>query len=77
MTQEEKIDHIFNKVDKIDRGLYGDTENKVPGLMQKHYSLKEKVERLEDHRKKAVYYGSGLFVGLQFAWFFIKDKFNL
>jgi hypothetical protein len=76
-NEDSKIDLLIEKVDRINRGLYGDAENKQPGLMQDHYAIKDKVEKLEDHRKKAIYYGSGLFVGLQVAWLLFKEKLGL
>ena len=77
MTQEEKIDHILRKVDKIDRGLYGDVENKQEGLMQKHYEVATRVKDLEDQKTKAIYWGTGLFAGLALTWEVIKKWMGL
>jgi hypothetical protein len=77
MTQDEKLTQILTEVSEIRRGLYGDDLNKMPGLMQKHYEVAAKVDKLEDHRKKAIWWGMGLIAGLQFAWFFVRKLFNL
>jgi uncharacterized protein YicC (UPF0701 family) len=79
MNPEEhnKLDKIYDTVERIHRGLYGDEINKQPGLMQKHYDLKEKVDRLEDHRKKAVYWGSGFLVAAGMAYEGVKKLFGI
>jgi hypothetical protein len=79
MSAEEnnKLDKIYDAVEKIHRGLYGDAENKQPGLMQKHFEIEDRVKEIENRNKKIAYYGMGLFAGLAFAWEFFKKLVGL
>jgi hypothetical protein len=65
--QDDKLDRILNKLDeqgeeimKMNRGLYGDPHNKVPGLMQGHYELKTDVDKIKEFKKKATWTFAGL-----------------
>jgi hypothetical protein len=75
-NEEDKIDKLTALVEKMNRGLYGDEINKQPGLMQKHFEVSAKVDMLDDHRKKAIWWGSGLMIGIQAVWFMIKEYFS-
>lgn len=64
MSHEEnnKLDKIYEAVEKINRGLYGDADNKVPGLMQSHYELRDDVNKLKDDKKKQRWIIAGISV---------------
>lgn len=68
--EDDKLDKILKEIGKINRGLYGDAENKVPGLMQNHYELKEDVVKLKEGKKK-LYWMVGGFVAAVEAFYFI------
>jgi hypothetical protein len=53
------MEEIGEKVESIDRGLYGDDKNKVPGLMQKQLQVEDRVKVLEDKDKKRVWMVAG------------------
>jgi hypothetical protein len=65
MSQEQKIDQILSQLEKMNRGLYGDSDNKMPGLMQRHYELKEDVDKLKEKEKRRqwIVYGGTTVLG--------------
>jgi hypothetical protein len=75
--EDDKLDHIIRKIDKINLGLYGDADNKIPGLMQGHYELKEDVHKLKEFKKKATWVSLGLSTAWPAIVYFFKSKFNL
>lgn len=81
MDADEKIDQILKEVGKINRGLYGDADNKVPGLMQEHYQLKNDFEKLNEKDKKRtwVFMGASAVISFisPFLWNWIKTKLGL
>ena len=80
-NEEEKIDKLIAQVEKMNRGLYGDAENKVPGLMQSHYEVKADVQELKENQKKRVWIIAGfstaasISLPLFIEWF--KKQFGL
>jgi hypothetical protein len=52
MSTDEKIDHIMRKVDKIDRGVYGDPDNGVDGLIKENKDQEKRLKSLEDDGRK-------------------------
>jgi hypothetical protein len=55
----QKMEEIGDKVESIDRGLYGDAKNKVVGLMQKQFEVEDRVKVLEDKDKKRMWIAAG------------------
>jgi hypothetical protein len=55
----QKMEEIGDKVESIDRGLYGDAKNKVAGLMQKQFEVEDRVKVLEDKDKKRMWMVAG------------------
>lgn len=53
-------------MDEVKRGLYGDPKNEVPGIMAT-------VKSLKTFKTKALYWGSGVIVGVNVAIFLIKE----
>lgn len=80
MSQEQKIDQILNQLEKMNRGLYGDADNKMPGLMQRHYELKEDVDKLKekDKRRQWILYGGSSVIGFlaPIVWQWLKSLFK-
>lgn len=82
MTQDEdhRLDKILTEVEKINRGLYGDPENKVKGLMQEHYELKDDVQKIKENEKKKAWFiaafSSGASFGLPYLWELVKNFFQ-
>lgn len=79
VPEEDKLDKIIRAIDKIDRGLYGDADNKVPGLMQNHYELKARMDLMQEREKKRTYliagFSSAASLGLPFVWEWVKKTF--
>jgi hypothetical protein len=57
--ENDKLDRLIDQVEKMNRGLYGDAENKVPGLMQSHYEVKADVLAMKENQKKRVWMIAG------------------
>jgi hypothetical protein len=55
----KEIRTISSQVGKMNRGLYGDDENKQPGLMQKHYEVEGRVKKLEKKDERRTYMIAG------------------
>lgn len=62
MTLEEiasTLSRIEHEVYTIKRGVYGDKENGKLGLIETDLQQHERLKKLEDFRKKAIYLGTG------------------
>lgn len=79
MSHEEnnKLDKIYEAVEKINRGLYGDADNKVPGLMQSHYELRDDVNKLKDDKKKQRWIIAGVSITVPVIIHLLKEKLGL
>jgi hypothetical protein len=73
MTQEDKeyLDEKFaftnhqtaslkTTVDKIERGVYGDEDNDVPGLLQNSRDHHRRIKVFEEIKKKAIWISAGV-----------------
>lgn len=78
--QEDKLQLILDEVAKINRGLYGDPVNKVPGMMQSHYDLKAEFDLEKENRKKRTWMIAGFSSAASFSlpvlWEWFKKIFN-
>lgn len=70
-----KVKDLNKDVQTIKRGVYGDEENDVLGLIQTDRMQHKRIKSLEDTRKKVYWFGSGLIVLLEGAWHSVKDFF--
>ena len=68
----------------INRGIYGDPINNVPGIHERFKELLEKdkiqhdrIKSLEESKKKALWVGGGALISVEALWQLIKHKFNL
>lgn len=75
--EEDKLDKLIKMVDKMNRGLYGDADNKVPGLMQAHYELHSDVVKLKENEKKKAWMAAGTSVTLPLIVMWFKEKLGL
>lgn len=75
VSDQEYFDKKFNglniKVDKLERGVYGDPDNKVKGLIDTDREQHERIKSLEDTRKKGLWVGGGILLALQGFWHLI------
>lgn len=83
MTSEEKIDCILKlcekqgkDIERINRGLYGDPDNKLPGLIDRQISDEGRIQKLETHNDRQKWYLGGIGVALMIAWEVIGDFFK-
>lgn len=65
---------IMDEVRTIKRGMYGDSENGVKGLIQRQEEDEKQIKELKGFRNKMIWAGSGLVLGVQGIWEFIKWK---
>jgi hypothetical protein len=57
---------LSEDVDEVKRGLYGDPKNEVVGIMTT-------VKALKTFKTRALYWGSGVIVGVNIAIFLIRE----
>lgn len=87
MTSEEKIDCILKlcekqgkDIERINRGLYGDPDNKLPGLIDRQISDETRIKNLEQHNDRQKWWTGGAIAAFTVAgtllWNWIKDVFK-
>lgn len=69
--------NISEKVQKIERGMYGEGENGTPGLIQRQALDEQRITKIESKINRGVWFLSGILVSIEVAWQFIKQKFKL
>lgn len=78
-TEEDKLDRLIDQVEKLNRGLYGDAENKQKGLMQVVYDNVEDVRKLKEMNQKKTWmiagFSSAASLVLPMLWEWIKKHF--
>jgi hypothetical protein len=88
MSTDEKIDHIMRKVDKIDRGVYGDPDNGVDGLIKENkdqekrlFTLELQSQEHEKFRKDLKWWIGKVAAGVSLAcgivWTLIKQRLGI
>jgi len=68
-----RLNDIMVEVETIKRGVYGDEDNEVKGLIHHHRDHLDRIMHLEDTKKKAIWFGSGAIVFLQAGWHFLLE----
>lgn len=87
MTSEEKIDailkhceHQSKSIERLERGMYGDKDNKLPGLIDRQLSDEDRIEKLEQHNDRQKWWTGGVVAALtlvfSFLWNWFKDLFR-
>lgn len=80
LEENDKLDKVLAQLEKMNRGLYGDPDNKVVGLMQDHFELKADVLKLKEKDKYKTWtiaaFTSGASFGLPFLWDWFKQHFK-
>lgn len=69
------VGNLSNEVQTIKRGVYGDEENDVLGLITTDKLQHKRIKSLEDSRKKALWVGGTIIAGLELAWHGIQEWF--
>jgi hypothetical protein len=77
---EEKIDRLIDQVEKMNRGLYGDPENKQKGLMQVVYDNVDEVKQLKEKDQRRTWmiagFSSAASLTLPVLWEWAKKIFG-
>ena len=83
-----KLDEIIAELDKhqenietLERALYGDSRNQVEGVIQTLKDLKAIVKKIQDERKKILYFSMGALAIVELVykvgplvWSYIKPR---
>lgn len=73
LTEMHKsIKAIAVEVGTIKRGVYGDPDNKVSGLIDTDREQHKRIKSLEESRKKALFFGGGLVAAFEGLWHWLK-----
>lgn len=78
--QHEKLEKMLTSVvvdiNQIKRGVYGDPQNQVLGLIDTDKSQHKRIKSLEDSRKKALWAGGAIIGFLELTWHGIQEWFK-
>jgi len=69
----DKLDDLMKEVQSIKRGVYGDKDNGVNGLIHHQRDHLQRLIDLEESKKKAIWFGSGAIVVLTGIWHFLIE----
>jgi hypothetical protein len=72
-SQEVANTKLSEDVEEVRRGLYGDPKNEVVGVIVKIKTMDTSVKALKAFKARAVYWGTGVLVGVNAAIYFIKE----
>lgn len=72
-SQEVANTKLSEDVEEVKRGLYGDPKNEVVGVIGKIKSMDTIVKSLKSFNARAMYWGTGVLVGINAAIYFIKE----
>lgn len=87
MTTDEKLDTCLKLLEKqgkdierINRGLYGDPDNKLHGLIDRQIRDEKRIHDLEQNNDRRKWWTGGVIAALtlvfSFLWQWIKDLFK-
>lgn len=66
------IDKVEKEVEKINRGMYGDSANHVEGLITRQQKDEDRLTSLEALKKRAVWWGAGFLIGVEIVIQFFR-----
>jgi hypothetical protein len=82
--ENDKLDKVLSMLhdhsedlETIKRGIYGDKQNGVPGLLQENKDQEERIKKLEELKKKGTYMVAGVTLAWPVIWHHIKQYFGL
>lgn len=73
---DEHAKHVNEELSIIKRGVYGESANKVPGLMDRQTSTETKVAALEKVKDKLVWISVGIGMTVQVIALIIIEIFR-
>jgi hypothetical protein len=74
--EDDKLDRILQTVEKISRGVYGDPDNGVDGLIKENKDQEKRISALEDHQKKQKWMIAGVSFSVPVIIHFVKDRLH-
>lgn len=82
--ENDKLDKVLyhletlgKSVAKIERGVYGDPDNDVPGLIKENKSQETRIKSLEENQKKQKWIIAGVSFSVPVIIHFVKQKIGL
>jgi hypothetical protein len=75
--EDDKLDQILTHVEKLSRGMYGDPDNGVHGLIRENMDREIRLKAVEDNQKKVKYWIAGFSIAIPSIILFIKQKLGL
>lgn len=63
------------EIHTIKRGIYGDEQNRVKGLIDTDQEQHIRIKNLEETKKQAVWFFGGMLIVIEIVWQFLKEKF--
>lgn len=65
---DAKFDQLNAKMDKFDRGMYGEEENENPGVMKRLKVVEIKVAKVFNFKNRVAWIGVGVAIGVSIIW---------
>jgi hypothetical protein len=69
-----KLDEIANEIATVKRGVYGDRDNKVLGLIDRTTDAEARLDAVDKRQWKAAAIIGGFLVGVEIVWNFFKGR---
>ena len=70
-------DHFMREISTIKRGIYGDEENMVKGLIEIDREQHDRIRSLEQSKNKVYWFGSGFVLSWPLIYEFVKKNLGL
>lgn len=70
-------DHFMREVETIKRGIYGDEQNGVKGLIATDREQHNRIKKLEEFKARTIYTAGGMWLLIMIVWETFKDKIKL
>jgi hypothetical protein len=67
-----QLNRMETEIQTIKRGVYGDQQNKVKGLIQTDLEQHVRIKKLEDVKKKAIWIAAGFILAVEGIMALIK-----
>lgn len=68
----DRLGKVEDDIKTIELGVYGDSKNEIKGLIQTVNELKIILKKLQDQRKKVIYFSIGAISVLEIIWGIVK-----
>jgi len=70
----KEVAGLAKEVNTVKRGVYGDEENGIKGLIHTNHEQQKDIDSLKETRKKGMWIFSGALMALQGLWHLITSK---